>query len=203
MAQTTSRPRVIDRRTFIKGAAVVTGGVVGSGLLDGLSARHALAQEGRPPRPAHDNGGYGPLTPVADRRDGVARLALPAGFSYVSFGVEGTPMSDGNLTPRAHDGMAAFALPNGNVRLVRNHEDRDTAANATVKGEPTRAYDPKGGGGTTSLEVRVASAGDREFVRDFMGLNGTIVNCAGGPTPWDSWLSCEETTQGPTQGRGH
>jgi uncharacterized protein len=42
----------------------------------------------------------------------------------------------------------------------------------------------------------------RALVRDFISLNGTIVNCAGGPTPWHSWLTCEETTEGPTQGWG-
>jgi secreted PhoX family phosphatase len=37
-------------------------------------------------------------------------------------------------------------------------------------------------------------------VRDFISLNGTIVNCAGGPTPQNSWITCEETTAGQTQG---
>ena len=35
-----------------------------------------------------------------------------------------------------------------------------------------------------------------EVVRDFLSLNGTIVNCAGGPTPWGSWLTCEESVEG-------
>ncbi len=98
--------------------------------------------------------------------------------------------------------MASFALPSGNVRLIRNHEDKDLGA---VKGDPTRAYDPKGSGGTSSLEVRLAPSGDVELMRHFMSLNGTMVNCAGGPTPWGSWLSCEETTVGEAQGfsRGH
>ena len=37
-------------------------------------------------------------------------------------------------------------------------------------------------------------------MRDFVSLNGTIVNCAGGPTPWGSWLSCEESVDGSADG---
>jgi secreted PhoX family phosphatase len=37
-------------------------------------------------------------------------------------------------------------------------------------------------------------------VRDFVSLCGTIVNCAGGPTPWGTWITCEETTAGTTAG---
>ena len=39
-----------------------------------------------------------------------------------------------------------------------------------------------------------------ELVDEFVSLAGTIVNCAGGPTPWGSWLSCEETLYGPESG---
>ncbi|MGQ0541095.1 MAG: alkaline phosphatase PhoX, partial [Blastocatellia bacterium] len=51
------------------------------------------------------------------------------------------------------------------------------------------------GGGTTTLVI------DRKTntaTRDFVSLSGTLINCAGGPTPWGSWISCEETTLGPT-----
>ena len=90
--------------------------------------------------------------------------------------------------------------PNGNVRLIRNHENRNASDTAKVKGDPATAYDRKGGGGTTSLEVRIGDDGTAELVRDFVSLNGTIVNCAGGPTPWGSWLTCEETVAGKVDG---
>jgi secreted PhoX family phosphatase len=183
----------ISRRGLLGRGALVAGGAAASApAVQALMARNAAAAPGNRGRAGRGDGGYGELRPAGEE------LALPEGFEYVMFGVEGSQMSDGNPTPKAHDGMAAFGLPNGNVRLIRNHEDRDTAANSKVKGDPTTPYDQRGGGSTTSLEVR--PSGDRELVKDFISLNGTIVNCAGGPTPQGSWITCEETTAGETQG---
>ena len=186
-----NRHNLIDRRSFLGSATIGS-----SALLAALAGR---LTEGATTSVLRGSD-YGPLSPAFDRRDGVARLALPAGFEYRSFGWEGDIMSDGLLTPRAHDGMAAFATRNGRVRLVRNHEDRDVPPESVVKGDPELAYDRKAGGGTTTLEVKLTPAGDRVLVRDFLSLSGTTVNCAGGPTPWGSWLTCEETLDDEKQG---
>lgn len=188
----------LDRRRFLKDAAIYSGALL-TPSLPGLGTVVEMTQSragaGLPSWWGRGKAGYGPLRPAGPD------LALPEGFSYTAFGVEGSAMSDGSITPGRHDGMAAFALPNGNVRLIRNHEraSRDPQT-AQAFGNVERAYDPRGVGGTASLEVRIDPDGTPQLVTDFISMNGTIVNCAGGPTPWGSWLTCEETVQGPSHG---
>jgi len=188
----------LDRRRFLARAARYAGTAAATSSLQGLVACAYRTSAGggleRELQAGPEDGAYGEL------REAGPELALPAGFSYAVLGREGSEMSDGRRTPRAHDGMAAFPLRNGNVRLVRNHEDRSAPEETEQRGDPELTYDPLGGGGTTSLEVRVGDDGSVELVRDFVSLSGTIVNCAGGPTPWNAWLSCEETTEGPSHG---
>src|SRR5688500_14085741 len=142
------------RRDFLRRATRVAGATALAPSLQGLvacaTAPGAPGTRGAPaPRRAGPGeGGYGPIQPAG------AELALPTGFAYTVLSTAGKPMSDGTATPNAFDGMAAFAMPNGNVRLIRNHENRDHPLSARVKGDPARAYDPRGGGGCTSLEVR-------------------------------------------------
>jgi hypothetical protein len=121
-------------------------------------------------------------------------LALPPRFNYRALSITGQPMSDGNLVPADHDGMAAFPGPKNTIILVRNHEldpDEKEFKNTSygVIAPSDKKYNQINAGGTTTLVL----GSNRQVIRHFASLAGTIRNCAGGPTPWRSWISCEET----------
>lgn len=181
----------MDRRNFLQRLGLASGGLIVA--CSGLSRRaEVLAQTGN-----FSNlraSGYGELVPTAAKNTGETYLALPKGFEYNVFGKVGNVMTDNNKTPRAHDGMATFKVKN-ELRIVRNHEitgGRVPVAGSAIGANP---YDEAAGGGTTTLVINPKT---REIVRDFVSLSGTLVNCAGGRTPWGSWISCEETTIGQT-----
>jgi secreted PhoX family phosphatase len=186
----------LDRRTFLRRSLSYASGLAlapslsglvacsrGSGMIDG-GWRFARFES------------YGELIPSEDSPE----LMIPPGFRCIRLSRSMQPMKGGSgMVPNAFDGMASFPLPNGNVRLIRNHEMADDAERSVPIG--TRPYDTRAGGGTTSLEVRVGTDGVPELVDEFVSLSGTHINCAGGPTPWGSWITCEETVDGEAHGR--
>ena len=126
------------------------------------------------------------LRPIADETTGAELLRLPEGFRYRSYSWSLDPTDDGHVVSGLHDGMGAFPRADGRtVSLVRNHEI--TVAPLLA---PSPAYDPKCGGGTTNLEFDLVTG---EWRSCKVSLAGTYRNCAGGPTAWGSWLTCEET----------
>jgi len=170
----------LGRRSFLRGAGVAAlGAAAGSIPFQALTAKTAAAETVK-----FDFGaGYGPLAAVKDQATGLELLQLPRGFEYISYGWTNDAMSDGVPTPSAHDGMGAFRYGD-RVHIVRNHE-RGAAPAFT---DP--AYNPAAGGGTSTL---VFDPEGGAFVESYGSLGGTIRNCAGGPTPWGTWLTCEET----------
>jgi len=183
----------LSRRSFIKGAAVGVVGAAAAGPFQGVAARAAtIRMAGVTPATVHDPG-YGPLGPVPDLADGQVRLHLPEGFSYRSFTPRGFIMDDGFATPARHDGMACFGGPGNAFTLIRNHEINGPIG---AFGDPATAYDPAAGSGTT--RVVITSFG--EVISTEVSSNGTQMNCSGGPMPGGSWVTCEETINGPDVG---
>lgn len=123
--------------------------------------------------------GYGDLQP-----DPAGILDLPKDFDYRILSRLGDAMSDGGSVPDKADGMGCFAIDKNEIVLIRNHElvPEDMSNGRITEGFGTR-YGEFVPGGTTHV---VLDADSLAVKNQFRSLGGTIRNCSGGITPWNS-----------------
>jgi secreted PhoX family phosphatase len=159
---------MLRRREFLR-ASVIGAGALAFGPAFWRNALAAPATAGPGP--------YGPLQP-ADANG----IMLPAGFRSRAIAQGGQIVPGTSYEWHVFsDGQATYRTEDGGFILVSNSEN-----------PPDLGVVTPGSGGASAIRFRA----DGSIVDAYRILSGTSVNCAGGATPWGTWLSCEEHEEG-------
>jgi hypothetical protein len=156
----------MDRRHFLRAGILATG--ASAAVPSAVFARRRdMAVPGESP--------YGPLSDTPDENG----LLLPAGFTSRIVAIGGDPVGETGYNWHPFpDGAATFDDGAGGYYYVCNSEVFDFMAAAS--------------GGVSAIHF----GPDGEILDAYRILEGSNSNCAGGPTPWGTWLSGEENIAG-------
>ena len=182
----------ISRKTFIKQISFYSLGFSGlySMLIAAEKGIHLINEQ----------------DPLIKGNDGI--LKLIKGFNYKIISKQNQIMSDGLPVPGHADGMLSFNGENGRIILIRNHEignfykiEKLLKLNSLydypdyINKNKDNFFDLGKNeklpccGGTTTI---IYNPETQKVEKEFLSLAGTLVNCSGGPTPWNTWITCEE-----------